>query len=318
MVIDWLSFAIEYEYLNEACSYLGVDYTGFEKGFSVYKTSLQCWFFSGACIYSDITPSFSYHTPDFDGKFFIVFSGSGMAFFKSDVDRFEFIKFMKDLGAVVNRLDIAFDDMSGGLTVSKCIKCWKSGDVVSSFRSGLILEGVSLDGIIGHTFYIGHSRSRAYIRIYDKRLLELSRIKKSKQKFFSETLPLYWTRLEIQYNRKYANAIFWDWYLTISEKNLNDGSFFSSDILGRIDFITSSGRRRRWYSSLLGSQEGKTIRLSRPAPSIESIAAWLKNSVSPSLALMILEFDEEWLNTIIKHGADRLTKQKLKLLSHGG
>lgn len=107
-----------------------------------------------------------------------------------------------DLGyqAQMSRLDIAYDDFNGLIDLEAIVNDVRSGNVVSRFRKGTIIEGFTLGGRVDHpdvTLNIGRQGSNIWITLYDK-LAE----RRSK-----DILPDCdcWTRCEIKLRSTNAN-----------------------------------------------------------------------------------------------------------------
>ena len=169
-------------------------------------------------------------------------------------------------------------------------------DVVSGEAGGVIQDGA--------TTYLGSPKSGAMIRVYDK-AAESGRIGAG-------------VRWELQVRGQLAVR-----FVTGAIEAKQDlGRYVVGCMCGLIDFRDRSGQERGdraprldWWAAVVA--DGARVRLSGPArvSSLEKRAAWLRNQVAPTLALLWMTYGDEWLNAVLQTGEARLTDADRRLLA---
>lgn len=212
----------------------------------------------------------------------------------------------------ISRLDVAFDDFSGLVSMRRVEACLRKGAFVSRVklaRSGKrssirFASSLYHGGKLGRTAYIGSSASNTLVRIYDKAL--------------EQGVGSSWIRVELQLRSDRAHALAYDWFV---RENV-DWSLAQGVVLSFLRFVSLGGDRNKarrgtlaWWSRLFLA---KCYRLLRPlvrGRSIEGIYTWLLGQCSRSLALISLV--PGMLENVISAGEKRLTHADLALVGIG-
>ncbi len=216
-----------------------------------------------------------------------------------------FLKYLLDMGAKVRRLDLAFDDREGGLSMGDIRECVKRKHLVSRFRKGSHIEG-TLEGQ-GETFYFGSGASESKVRIYDKQAEQIDA---------GQEDPGHWVRVELQCRGDKAHAV--------ALRYIAQGVPFVAGLLrGLIEFKipgedsnTSRWPIAPWWGAFLEQAEKAKIALPRERPTLERYKVWLDRQVAPSLAF-ITEAEGgsvDFVYQLLNSGASRLSPYHKALL----
>ncbi len=220
---------------------------------------------------------------------------------------------LQRLGAQFSRADGYYDDRARHAEPETVAEAFRRGDTLTHLRRMRTIRedvvsgqgaGVVQDGA---TTYLGSPKSGAMVRVYDK-AAESGR-------------PGAGVRWELQVRGDQA-------------KRFVTGAIGAGDELGRyvlgcicglIDFRDRSGQERAdraprldWWAAIVA--DAQRVRLNGPArvDSLEKRAAWLRNQVGPTLALLWHAYGGHWLNSVLQDGEARLTEADLRLLAARG
>ena len=231
---------------------------------------------------------------------------------------------LANINAVYTRLDIAIDDFYGYFTVNQFRnavfnkQCVTRLSTWGDHRRGKIATG--LDDITMNNFYLGGSKSRFFINVYDKKLERLDKGIEVKHKS--------WTRLEVRFKYEYA-----DMFIVHMLENENTLGFFIKSFLNdKIVFLKpsvltkDSNRSRlakdnknhaRWWRDYL-TGAGK-LRLSKKVPekTLNDSKEWLMRQVSITLAQLKIYLNDMESYEDVKNGRLRFDFLIDQLVEHG-
>ncbi len=261
------------------------------------------------------------HLPEYDdlpkGRFTVNFSGNGLGHVFKTFPHWDLIRLCRHLlsleGAKVNRLDVAFDDKSELLDIGHMARqVERRENVVSRWRKSSMIRSCDDKGRVALTLYVGNRQSDSFLRVYDKRMQELQRGTDA------DSLPPHWVRCELELKNKVADAVLRD----LAKINLSPSAMVGL-LRDKIDFRQSGDGRpqrrpiARWWGQFTHGLEKRPIRVPLPVQSIERKERWTQDSVAPTLALLMEEYDGDlqWLFDAIKDGKRRLTNEHKSLLS---
>lgn len=209
----------------------------------------------------------------------------------------------------ITRLDLCADDFDSLLSIPKIETKIRLGMLRGSARHvrPFIPKDYNGNSVSGGTIYIGVPQSDAYIRIYDK------------QAQTGTSAP--WVRVEIELKRKYAVDVA---DMIINSQPEEISKLYCSIVYDRIRFLSRKGsdsntvrddRVCSWWSKFLdGCSVG--LKLTRDdSPSLSSVSAWLKRSVSPSLAMAASAYGEDYVKQLLSDGSDRMSLRHKNILA---
>lgn len=171
-LVDWLSFRCESMTEREMMDYLGLSFCEWvcSNGFYGYRKRFWC---SGMHIH--------YDNPDVPG-ILVEMSGTGCRAFETFSENLrvsdsgevcaDWISIFTDIlhrnDFIITRLDIAFDDKTGCIPLSRFCSDVMAGNFVSKFKSDTGIRLEAHPGNIGQTVYLGSPSSELRFRVYDK------------------------------------------------------------------------------------------------------------------------------------------------------
>lgn len=291
-LVDWLSFTLHGDWtVDKVCSLLGLtDWIELDHGFMGYRRARQ----SGSVrVLHDGTPEMGVH---------VIMSGSACR----EMEQLGLIRdwsaYLRDLialGASITRLDIAFDDFDGLLSLDEVVSYWERGWVVTRWRG---LTDINARGPAGgkdpggRTLQIGSRSSATYLRIYDK----------AKE----QKVDGHWVRVELEMKKERAQAA--------AEAIARDGLSYIVGVLRYyIDFVEPTGEdsnKRRWrsvdwWARFLDHAKKLRLAFGRVERTIEKLHAWLRRQVAPSLAAVLLAFGGDFavISELLSDGRSRLS-----------
>lgn len=296
---DWVSYTypIEIKVNQVLDTFENNEFVHIDRGAMGYRQSYKC---GGTTIYYDGAENMGVH---------VVISGTGIREMEArGINIIPWCKTRFIEGCKFTRLDIAIDDRTETITVSKIVKELESGNVsgrykvwtpIRSYRrtkngNELINEGVS----------IGSRKSETYIRIYNK-------AKEQKQEE-----P--WTRLEVEFKGDKANEAIIQ--MIASDEEINYIVRVVRGIIEVKEPSLDSNRSRRkvagWWEEFLGYVEKLRITVKPSVRTIETVKQWIKKQVAPSLAMIAIASggEIEEIIKIVNEGLPKIKTSKYALL----
>lgn len=326
--IDWLRFSLPNSAFPEFLDFFKLDINELKfserNGRSYRKYS--CYFVDGGIVSTDSLPDERGAIYSISKRFILELSGSGLGNIALSIghtpfDIVRYFVFFDDFRC--NRIDIAFDDYKNLITPQKvsskfilgdCSTRWKKGSYITSFEKGLG-SGNGKGKQLGDTCYLGTRASSSFLRVYDK-LAQLDSTDKQVPKGVKS-----WVRCELELKQDRATQLCKE--LSLLDDGSMSSSYLCSYLRGQIDFKTEDGSSRvtrrssvYWWSEFLNDCAAYRMRIPKPARSIDDVDNWVKNSVAPSLALLLETKGASHILRIVKDGGDRLTAKHLSML-HG-
>lgn len=258
-----------------------------------------------------------YKTQLLYGKARILFNGNdgmgvhvilgGEALQEMKPDPLNVVRWVLHVGGKVTRLDLALDDVSGSLTVSRFRSALSRGLVScrAKFSRDLVKRKISTGQVEGETIYLGSEKSKTQYRIYDKAAqLELEG---------------QWTRLEGQYRKENAHCV----AVHLCDSGEDIGSVFASLVRGYVNVHkrshTDSNRSRwqvaGWWSELLQYAEKLKLSVPKKTHTLQKKLESFRKQYAPTLALLLDYFGPDVMLSIYRDGKARLTKEQRQMCS---
>lgn len=225
VIVDTLSFRVNFASLENLFDFLGISYEGSEVYFSYSdkvfnRNYIASLFYEGIKIGVDGQKGW---------QFYVSMSGKGCRTFEDLHDKtfswFDFIKRLSsriDEGlACVTRIDIACDEKEGIFNIDKLENCIEK----DKFLSRCPKDSIRLVKYGEECLYVGSPKSIALLRIYNKKL--------ERGYSVDDTDIPHWWRCEFQLRDEHANQIVKEWVDT-----QNIGNVFAGHVLKHIRFLT--------------------------------------------------------------------------------
>lgn len=258
---------------------------------------------------------FGYKTQLLYGKSRILLDGNdgmgvhvilgGEALQEMKPDPLDVVRWVLHVGGKVTRLDLALDDVTGSLTVSRFRSALSRGLVScrAKFSRDLVKRKISTGQVEGETIYLGSEKSKTQYRIYDKAAqLELEG---------------QWTRLEGQYRKENAHCV----AVHLCDSGDGIGSVFASLVRGYVNVHkrsqTDTNRSRwqvaGWWSELLQYAEKLKLSVPKKVQTLQKKREWFRKQVAPTYAMMLDVFGGDEMLSLYREGKARLSKEQRQM-----
>jgi len=228
----------------------------------------------------------------------------------------ELAKWATARGAKSGRVDIAFDDHSGGVPVKMVEDSVRAGQCVKRSKTTTIMERIyEGTGEVGRTLYFGSRQSDTFLRVYDKRAQLIGEGEECKYDS--------WVRWEVELKNERSRSLFR--FLPVLAED--DFRGFSIGLLrSSIDFRDTDHRdeswdRTRaavlpWWEELTGKFRKARLIVREVVKKIADVKAWAARSLAPMLAVLAASPDagEKWILDMIVTGPDRWQQKHYDLL----
>lgn len=299
IVLDWLEFTMPDEFrcqsrylsLRHYIRIPGASFVTAPRGLHGYKTQLL---YGKVKVLLDGSDGMGVH---------VIISGSALR--EMTADPLNLLHWLLHHRGKVTRIDLALDDVTGTLTLSRMNRALRAGAVscrakgYRSMRSG----SVSTGQVTGETLYFGSAQSRTQYRIYDKAA--------------EQGIEGHWVRCEGQYRSDNAHQV----AQMIHRAGFDIGPVFCGLLRGYLSVLspskTDSNKSRwktaAWWLDLLQGAEKLKLSILKAAPSLERARNWLKRQVATSLAMVYEGYGPEAIKDIYQSGKARMTKEQRRL-----
>jgi DNA relaxase NicK len=231
---------------------------------------------------------------------YVSLSGGALGYFSNEgLDVFGWLSYLLDLGVVIKRVDLAFDDHDMLINLAKVRRAVRDGSCVTHARSSR--EVRDLQGGHGWTIYIGSRTSPTMVRIYDKAA--------------EQQVGRWWVRVEVEYKRERAHQVVLAW---------RDAGFSVlagvGFLRGSVDFRVNDGTATKsrwaladWWAKFVGQVKARRVRVPLPDRTIEDVARWLHKSVAGALAAFTEVYGDGALRRLV-HRGDRIMSRSHRRL----
>ena len=217
-----------------------------------------------------------------------------------------FIKYALAHGGKASRCDVNMDDYRRVIEPAAALAEIKGPNAVTHARAWLEQHGgdVGSEQMTGITVYVGAPSSRQRLRIYDKGL--------------ESDGELDCVRWEVQARKQAAETLVQqlavgDWPTVIRARLMAFIDFRDVDSHGDVE---KRVRLPWWEKLMLGVKKGR-VYLPKPIKTIEQVHSWLRDSIGPSLALVMAAFDGDlgFVTSIVDYGRVRWKPRHLAMLA---
>lgn len=246
-----------------------------------------------------------------EGILDIDMSSKSLSFYK--FQNLKNIIFLEDFH--IRRLDIAYDDRDGILSMEKIWDSLEKGCFTSKFQNFTKLDSIQRTKkkvYKGETFYLGKRSSHSFIRIYDKyqesyKIFSHDSLSTAKKRLRDLKQHKNFIRVEIELKQKNADHIF--------RKLISEEFDPKSYLYKLIDFKEHSfGRIDRRFTDyfwlkFLSDIEKSSLGLPKPFWSLETLEKWIDKQIAPTLYGYTKHKSEKELLNLIKNSSSRFTKQ---------
>lgn len=232
---------------------------------------------------------------------------------------FDFFEACMSVKAVMKRLDLAINDITGILSVPELTRKCENRECITrfrtfkSYRSGELIKNREEDKLgMGNTLYIGSLKSEVYICLYEK----------DYEQYVKFGIPIDETpiknRFELRLKDDRAQHAVED---LLYRYDVETTVFSIINYYIRFVEPDASKRRTDWktnarWACFLGENRGKLKLTTAPEPyTLDRTMNWLARQVAPTLK-MVLGLDNlrrtDLLNEMVEHA--KLTKKQKKVL----
>jgi len=217
-----------------------------------------------------------------------------------------FMKWALGHGGKAARCDVNMDDYRRVIEPGPALEEIKGPNAVTHARSWLVQHGgdVGCEELTGITVYVGAPSSRQRLRIYDKGL--------------ESNGELDCVRWELQARAEAAETLVrqlaaGDWPTVIRARLMAFIDFRDADSSSEVE---KRVRLTWWEKLMMGVKKGR-VYLPKPVKTIEQVHNWVRDSIGPSLALLVMGNggDMEFMTNIVDYGRVRLKPRHLAMLA---
>lgn len=232
---------------------------------------------------------------------------------------FDFFQACMSAKAVMKRLDLAINDMTGILSVPELTRKCDNRECITrfrtfkSYRSGELIKNREEDKLgMGNTLYIGSLKSDVYICLYEK----------DYEQYVKLGIPIDETPIKNRFELRLK-----DDRAQHTVEDLLYGYDLETTVFSIINYYIrfvdpgNSKRRENWktnarWACFLGENRGKLKLTTAPEPyTLDRTMNWIARQVAPTLK-MVLGLDTiretDLLNEMVEHA--ELTKKQKKIL----
>ena len=215
------------------------------------------------------------------------------------------------------RIDIAIDDEHDRVIVfDKFLKYSEDGNISSLwYKYSLLMEKrISDTETLGRTLYFGSKKSKLFMRVYDKKLEQIKKLKvNQEQKEELLKAQSEWTRMELVFREERANMA-----ADYIEMQGQIGILIRGVLNQYIRFLepnpTSKNQQKRrwdtarWWEEIIDDVSKIQLKQKKADRRIEDMQDWVVKQISPTLATILeaTEGDMGWLVNVIASGSNRL------------
>ena len=212
----------------------------------------------------------------------------------------------------VTRLDLAFDDFTGNLKMSKIERKLKNGEFVSKFRKmkEVKFENAFTKNVdLGKTFYIGTNTGKCCCKFYNKLAEMYINHKKDESVIAQLDKMKHWVRFEITFKCEVAMLIC-NMMLHSQELEKDICEYINSCFR----FIDKTNTRDEncpispfWVKFLKTDGLSKFRAISSNLKGYDSSYLWFKNQLAPTLLALMQTYNkrEDFIKDIVLNGAMR-------------
>lgn len=215
----------------------------------------------------------------------------------------------------LTRLDLAFDDRSGAVTVEQVEQSIEAGQCVTRSREYRVEKGGRLGSTDrGKSIYLGTGQSKTQVVFYDKA---------AEQRTRGKEVDGPWFRTELRLKKERAEKV--GMYL----RNLDFEMFRETAIgvlVAAVDFrecededpgwVKASAQRLSWWLQFTEGLKAVRLLVEKIKPSLKLVAQWFENTVAPTLAVLMGSqgYGQEFISKMVVKGVDRFTARHRQLI----
>lgn len=332
VLVDWLSFtlkeSVEPTDAFQLLGYSSADFHPLPSGRYGYKSAYVHRMNAGFTVLYDGNDNMGVHVDisggalddvlrNYHDKRCVLTPFGDMAYDVDDFASTVFADLLKDICSTgkITRLDLAIDDMGAEhFTMDELQHIFDSGSCVTRFREYRQQKSKSFTGkVTGNTFYLGSRTSMCMVRIYDKKLEQNAKLKKTNEPLIEKD----WIRWELELKDDRA----------VSAANLLCSGMALGDVVigiisNYIRFIEHDKAKRslcttmkKWEDFVSGVVGLKLYR--RPElKTIDDKKAWLWYQVAKSITAVVKADggDMTFLYSLITHGNEIMDNVTEKMI----
>jgi phage replication initiation protein len=212
-----------------------------------------------------------------------------------------------NVGAKVTRIDLAWDDREGVLSIDEILEARNAGLCVSRFRGSKLIDQCRLvDGqVTGKGVYFGSRTSDSFLRIYDKAL--------------EQGEDGHWVRveLELKSDRAMAAALILSRWWDLSVQAQLAGVLYGLmdfKVAGADDANRSRWETEPWWLAFLKVVEKCQLEVVAKDRTIEDAVRYLVEQVAPTLSVVVEILGVDILDVLCKNGKLRWRAKHRRLI----
>jgi DNA relaxase NicK len=307
--VDYFRFTLPTATVDDVIAHLPGDWVEAKVGFRGYPKLMVCPTANGGL------GRIGYANPQRPKEVHVDLTGGFLAGWTYDELR-TLASWVDSKGGHVGRLDNAFDDRAGIVTVADVAQAVKSGHAVMRARQWRQIEGGDVERrqSTGATFELGSRESQTFIRIYDKALEQA-------KKGVDVDGP--WVRWEMELKEQRAQACALA-LIALTEEQYRQ--YLIGVLVAAVDFRDCTfdddtnhrvrAPRLAWWITLTEGFTRARLVVEKVARKIEDVKHWVSLSLAPMLAVIAAAptAGRAWLESVIDVGKERWKPKHYALL----
>jgi phage replication initiation protein len=216
------------------------------------------------------------------------------------------------------RTDLALDDRSGCATVAQVIAAADAGNAVmrwSTYDAKRRCSYKGKDDVHGEIITFGSRQSESYLRVYDKRIEEVA-----KRREVSGT----WVRWELELKKERADIC----NLVLAHLPIEEWRTFAVGLLKSCisfrdttaddpSWIRCRAEELAWWRALTDGFARCRLINPKKDRKLEEVKQWFSQAMGPTIAALNCAAGREWIDQVIRAGADRWKPKHHQLMQKG-
>lgn len=226
-----------------------------------------------------------------------------------------FARWVESKQGHATRLDVAFDDRSGVVSVDQVEQALESGQCVTRSRRWRVEKGGAIGSRdVGKTVYFGTPQSKTQPCFYDKAAEQRAKGKEVEGPWFRAELRLMKERAEAM--AMYLRNLDFEMFREVAIGVLVAAVDFRDVQQEDESWVKANADQLGWWCQFTEGLKAVRLLVEKIKPSLKKVAEWFENTVAPSLAVLMgaQGYGQEFISKMVVKGVDRFTARHRQLI----
>ena len=215
----------------------------------------------------------------------------------------------------LTRLDMAFDDRSGAVTVEQIEQAIEAGQCVTRSRDYRVEKGGRIGSLEkGKTVYLGTPQSKTQPCFYDKAAEQRSKGKEVEGPWFRAELRLMKERADTM--AMYLRNLTFEMFREVAIGVLVAAVDFRNVQQDDESWVKANADQLGWWLQFTEGLKAVRLLVEKIKPSLKVVAEWFENTVAPTLAVLMgaKGYGQEFMSKMVVKGVERFTARHRQLI----